>query len=107
MASTGMRGGPTRHHTKTLERWNIRYNNLGSGSEQYVYQITIYANCPNHRYQTFCTPEAAKIIDEYLEFRKRHGDNIKRDPTTGDWLPEGSYLFVRNFNTEQQMLLNL
>ena len=108
MASTGMRVGALPDIIlKHLRRWNIRYDNSGSGSEQYVYQITVYANSPNHKYQTFCTPEAAKIIDEYLEFRKRHGDNIKRDPTTGNWLPEESSLFVRNFNTEQQMLLNL
>ena len=92
---------------KHLMRWNISNDNSGSGSEQYVYQITVYANSPNHKYQTFCTPEAAKITDEYLEFRKRHGDNIKRDPTTGNWLPGESSLIVKNFNTEQQMLLNL
>ncbi len=90
-----------------MRRWNISNDNSGSGSGQYVYQITVDANSPNHKYRTFCTPEAAKIIDEYLEFSKRHGDNIKRDPTTGNWLPGESSLFVRNFNTEQQMLLNL
>jgi len=108
MASTGLRVGALPDiKLKHLRRWNISNDNSGSGSGPYVYQITVYANSPNHKYQTFCTPEAAKIIDEYLEFRKRHGDNIKRDPTTDNWLPGESSLFVRNFNTEQQMLLNL
>ena len=108
MASTGMRvGALPQIKLKHLRRWNVGNANSGSDSGQYVYQITVYANSPKHKYQTFCTPEAAKIIDEYLEFRKRHGDNIKRDPATGNWLPGESSLFVRNFNTEQQMLLNL
>ncbi len=108
MASTGMRVGALPDiKLKHLRRWNINNDNSGSGLAQYVYQITVYANSPNHKYRTFCTPEAAKIIDEYLEFRKRHGDNIRRDPITGNWLPGESSLFVRNFNTEQQMLLNL
>jgi integrase len=108
MASTGMRVGALPDiKLKHLRRWNISNDNSGSGLAQYVYQITVYANSPNHKYKTFCTPESAKIIDEYLEFRKRHGDNIKRDPATGNWLPGESSLFVRNFNTEQQMLRNL
>ena len=108
MASTGMRVGALPDiKLKHLRRWNISNDNSGSGLAQYVYQITVYANSPNHKYKTFCTSESAKIIDEYLEFRKRHGDNIKRDPDTGNWLPGELSLFVRNFNTEQQMLRNL
>jgi len=37
---------------------------------------------------TFCTPEFAKEIDTYLEFRKSHGEKI-----TGD-----SYLIVKKFS---------
>ena len=78
MASTGMRVGALPDIIlEHLRRWNIRYDKSGSGSEQYVYRITVYANSPNHKYQTFCTPRAAKIIYEYLEFRKSHGDKSK------------------------------
>jgi len=73
MASTEMRVGAIPDiKLKYLRRWNISNDNSGSGSGQYVYQIRVYANSPNHKYQTFCTPEAAKIIHVYLEFRKRH-----------------------------------
>ena len=46
---------------------------------------------PNDRYTTFCTPEAAKAIDDYLELRKRYGDNLDGN----------SYLFIKNFNKMQ------
>ena len=52
---------------KHLRRWNINIgcDNSGSDSGRYVYQITVYANSPNHKDQTFCTPEAEKIKEEY------------------------------------------
>ena len=107
MASTGMRIGALPDiKLKHLRRWNISNDNSEIRFGTICLPNNYIANSPNHKYQTFCTPEAAKIIDEYLEFRKRHGDNIKRDPTTGNWLPGESSLFVRNFNTEQQMLRN-
>ncbi len=102
MASTGMRVGALPDiKLKHLKSWIV--DNQGN----HVYQITVYANSPKHKYTTFCTPEAAKAIDEYLEFRKRHGDNLKRDSQTGNWSSGESALFVRNFDKDQQYLLNL
>ena len=43
-----------------------------------LYKITIYEN-EDDEYITFCTPECAKVIDSYLEFRQRHGERIKED----------------------------
>jgi hypothetical protein len=39
-------------------------------------------------YFTFCTRETAKQIDDYLDFRKRHGERIS----------ENSYLIVKKFD---------
>jgi len=35
-----------------------------------IYKITVYVR-DKEEYFTFCTPETAKEIDDYLEFRKR------------------------------------
>ncbi|MGN6560647.1 MAG: hypothetical protein ACTHJ2_09005 [Candidatus Nitrosocosmicus sp.] len=52
--------------------------------------ITVYGNSPKDKYTTFCTPEAARAIDDYLELRKRFGDSLESD----------SYLFIRLFNKD-------
>lgn len=41
-----------------------------------TYKITVYKNEPDE-YITFCSPECAKAIDEYLEYRRRYGEIIK------------------------------
>ncbi|CAN5706773.1 hypothetical protein BH23THE1_BH23THE1_17350 [soil metagenome] len=73
MASTGMRVGALPElKLKHLKRWTI--DSQGTN----IYQITVYGNSPKSRYTTFCTPEAAKAIGEYLEMRKRHGESSLR-----------------------------
>ncbi|HKQ21043.1 MAG TPA: site-specific integrase [Nitrososphaeraceae archaeon] len=52
-----------------------------------LYKITVYSG-DDEEYITFCTPECAKEIDSYLEFRKRRGEKITDD----------SYLLVRKFS---------
>jgi integrase len=52
-----------------------------------LYKITVYRG-DKEEYITFCTPECAKEIDAYLDFRKRRGENITSD----------SYLLVRKFS---------
>lgn len=56
-----------------------------------LYKITIYRG-DKEEYFTFCTPECKKIIDDYLQYRKKKGEIIAQD----------SYLIVRKFskNTE-------
>ena len=51
-----------------------------------------------HRYITFCSPEAAKAIDDYLEMRKRHGENLIQDKESGNWTPGETPLIIRQFN---------
>ena len=55
-----------------------------------IYQITVYKKT-REQYFTFCTPEARKTIDQYLEFRKRMGEK----------LTPSSLLFRREFNKLQ------
>jgi hypothetical protein len=44
--------------------------------EEYnLYQITVYAGY-EEEYICFCTPEAAKVIDEYLAYRERAGESL-------------------------------
>lgn len=51
--------------------------------------MIVYASSPKSKYFTFCTPEYAKSIDEYLEARKRYGEtSLKRDHH-GNWTSRG------------------
>jgi integrase len=68
LASTGMRIGAV---------GELKVADLAKmGKYGGIYQITVYGRMPSE-YMTFCTPECARAIDEYLEFRKRHGEVIK------------------------------
>jgi integrase len=40
-----------------------------------IYKITVYENHHEEHF-TYCTPECAKAIDEYLEMRKRYGEKL-------------------------------
>jgi integrase len=53
---------------------------------QDLYKVSVYSG-EKENYTTFVTPESAKEIDAYLEFRKRRGEYITRD----------SYLIVKKF----------
>lgn len=56
-----------------------------------LYKINVYKGLKGKgKYFTFCTPECAKAIDTYLEFRKRCGEKIGPD----------SPLFRKDFDTE-------
>ena len=56
-----------------------------------LYKIFVYKGLKGKgQYYTFCTPEAAKAIDNYLEFRKRCGEKIGPN----------SHLFRKDFDTE-------
>jgi integrase len=70
LASTGMTIGAipslTLSNLETIETEN---------SEIKIYKITVYEN-HNEEHFTYCTPECAKAIDEYLEMRKRYGEKL-------------------------------
>ncbi len=48
--------------------------------EHNLYLIQVYStSAKRDRYYTFCTPECAKAIDDYIAFRKRLGENVSKD----------------------------
>jgi len=63
-----------------------------------VYKVQVYARSKKDRYFTFCTPECAKAIQEYLEYRKRSGE----DP-----LKDRSPLFRKHFNKQDPFTINV
>jgi integrase len=68
MASTGMRLGAL---------VGLKIGHLTRIKEYNLYKILVYAASRKNRYYTFCTPECARAIDSYLEFRRRFGDPLK------------------------------
>ena len=52
-----------------------------------LYKVTVYSG-DKEEYFTFCTPECAKTIDNYLEYREKRGEIINLD----------SYLLVKKFS---------
>jgi integrase len=68
LASTGMRIGAL----PALKIKHLHYINI---KEYQLYQILVYEG---HRqaYYTYCTPECAKYIDSYLQYRERCGEKL-------------------------------
>ncbi|MDW0259296.1 MAG: tyrosine-type recombinase/integrase [Nitrososphaeraceae archaeon] len=54
-----------------------------------IYKIRVYSG-DKEKYITFCTPECAKEINSYLEFRRRRGEKLTDD----------SYLIVKKFDAK-------
>ena len=61
-----------------------------------LYRIQVYARTRD-RYTTYCLPEGAKAIDEYLDYRKRCGENLK----------DKSPLFRKHFNKDDPFTINI
>jgi integrase len=76
LASTGIRVGALQ---------SIRMHDLERIDN--LYKVTVYSG-DREEYFTFCTPECAKEIDSYLEYRKRKGEKIGQE----------SFLLVRKFS---------
>jgi integrase len=70
MASSGVRVGAIAYPLQLKDLRPIdKYN---------IYKLTIYRKSSS-RYYTFCSPEARKEIDSYLEWRRRLGEQLKDD----------------------------
>ena len=78
MASTGIRVGALH---------SMRIGDLTKLGNRSLYKIQVYART-RAKYYTFTTPEAAKSIDEYLDYRARNGEILKDE----------SPLFRKQFN---------
>jgi integrase len=69
IASCGVRvGGIPVIKIRNLKRTKSKYGDL--------YQITVYEKSQKSRYVTYCTPECAETIDDYLEYRKHEGEDV-------------------------------
>jgi integrase len=70
LASSGMRVGAV-PPLKCRHLMNVQ-------SSEQIKQIRVYEGS-KEEYITFCTPEAAKAIDDYLQFRQRSGETLTED----------------------------
>jgi integrase len=61
-----------------------------------LYKITAYRNSKKFKYNTFCTPECTALIDSYLEYRKKQGEQLKGN----------SPLIREQFNTTDKLKIN-
>ncbi|HEY7572059.1 MAG TPA: hypothetical protein VH796_11890 [Nitrososphaeraceae archaeon] len=66
MCSAGLRRGAIPH---------LRLRDLQKIDNYGLYKINVYKK-EQESYTTFCTPECAKYIDQYLEWRQRNGENL-------------------------------
>jgi integrase len=79
MCSAGLRRGAIPY---------LRIRDLQKIDKYKLYKISVYKK-EQEQYTTFCTPECAKYIDQYIDWRKRIGEQIKPN----------SPLFRIEFNT--------
>jgi integrase len=82
LASTGMRVGALR---------SLKVGDLEKMDD--VYKIRVYSG-DKEEYITFTTPECAKEIDTYLDFRARHNEKITDD----------SFLLIKKFNINLKLI---
>ena len=70
MTSSGIRIGAI--------AYPLQLRDLQSIDKYHIYKITVYRKSSS-RYYTFCSPEARKEIDSYLDWRRRLGEQLKDD----------------------------
>jgi hypothetical protein len=83
MASSGMRVGALPI---------LNFGDLTPVPEHQIYQIRVYTDSKSSQCYTFCTPECAKAIDNYLNYRRQSGERITR----------ASPLFRREYNKRSE-----
>ena len=87
LASSGLRHGAVNIlKLRDLEKID-KYN---------IYKITAYRKSRKFKYDTFCTPECTTLIDSYLEYRKKQGEQLKGN----------SPLIREQFNTTDKLKIN-
>ena len=89
MASTGVRIG-------ALHSMQIGDLTPTTWSNHNLYRVQVYARTRD-KYFTFCTPECYNAIQEYLNYRKRYGEELK----------EKSPLFRKHFNKHDPFTINV
>jgi hypothetical protein len=61
-----------------------------------IYKITAYRKSKKYKYITFCTPECTTLVDSYLSYRKKQGEQLKGN----------SPLIREQFNTTDKLKVN-
>lgn len=78
-ASTGMRiGGIVGGVMKGMKLPYLKIGDLEFIERRGIYSFKVYRRTPSE-YLTFCTPECAKAIQEYLRYREQAGEKITPD----------------------------
>ena len=91
MASTGCRIGAIP---------NLRLSALKHIEKYQLYQITFYEHSKKDAYYSFCTPECAKYINQYLDYRKRCGEKLNdKSPLIRDDFIMDDLLHIENPRT--------
>lgn len=83
MSSAGLRRGALPY---------LRLRDITKVKKYSLYRINVYKKEQEH-YTTFCTPECARLIDQYLEWRQHLGEQLKPN----------SPLFRARFDTITQL----
>jgi hypothetical protein len=68
-------------HADILKLTNVmplQLRNLKKIDNHNLYKFTIYEG-EKEQYITYCTPETASLIDEYLDYRRRSGEKLTED----------------------------
>jgi site-specific recombinase XerD len=86
LCSTGMRIGGLH---------SLQIGDLTKIEEHNLYRVQVYARTPD-KYLTFCTPECATVIDAYLDYRVRSGEQLK----------DKSPLIREQFNPDNPFTIN-
>ena len=58
---------------------NLKLKDLEKVNKFNLYKITAYRKSKKFKYFTFCTPECTNLIDNYLEYRKNHGEDLNNN----------------------------
>lgn len=88
LCSSGMRMGAL-HSMQIGDLSEVVFQNLK------LYKVQVYART-HDKYLTFCSPECAKAIQDYLDYRKRYGEELK----------DKSPLIREQFNPDNPFTIN-
>jgi integrase len=98
MSSSGLRVGAL-----TILRIKDLQSILQSIEQYQIYKVSAYAKSKRSGYFSFCTPEARKHIDIYLDHRKRWGERLTDDSPLfrTDYNPQAVDRIVRSISTSR------
>ena len=75
---------------------SLKLKHLEKIEKYQLYQITAYGKSKKYSYKTFCTPECTALIEFYLSYRKKQGEQLK----------DNSPLIREQFNTMDKLKVN-